>query len=66
MPQNTVAVTTVSPVNVTGLQEQINLGAAGNMVCVGSPGGPVVFATLGAMIVPALFGGAPRSIVGSR
>jgi len=56
---------TVAPDNPTGLQEQINLGA-GRMVAVGNPGGPVVFANFGAMIVPALSGGVPRTIIKGR
>jgi len=65
MPQGNAPVATVRPVNPSGLQEQINLGANG-MVAVGNPGGPIVFANFGAFIVPALYGGTPRSVVGAR
>jgi hypothetical protein len=53
------------PVNPSGFQEQINLGA-GSVVAVGNPGGPVVFANFGQFIVPALCGSIPRSVVGGH
>jgi hypothetical protein len=66
MPQGLVPLAIPArPVNPSGLQEQINLGA-GSLVAVGNPGGPIVFANFGQMIVPALFGGIPRSVVGGH
>ena len=65
MPQ-TAPVVTAEAVNGTGLQEQINLNAAGNLAVIGNPGGPIVFANFGSLIVPALSGGAPRSVVGGK
>ena len=66
MPQGLVPLAIpIRPVNPTGLQEQINLGATNNII-VGSPGGPVVFANYGAKIVPALYGGFPRSVVKAK
>ena len=65
MPQGLIPVATVRPVNSSGLQEIINLGAS-NKVAIGNPGGPVVFANYGGMIVPALSGSSPRSVVGGR
>ena len=66
MPQNLVPLATVAVVNTAGLQEQINLSAAGSLAVVGNPGGPVIFANYGSTIVPALSGGIPRSIVGGK
>lgn len=66
MPQNRVPLAIpFRPVRSSAVQEQINLGAGG-MVAVGNPGGPIVFANFGQMIVPALYGSTPRSIVGQR
>jgi hypothetical protein len=66
MPQNNNPVLTVRPVNASGLQEPISLGT-GNLIGIGSPGGPVIFTNYGAMIVPALFGNSvPGSVVGGR
>lgn len=63
MPQGLVPLAIpLRPVEATAVQEQINLGASG-MVQVGNPGGPMVFANFGAMIVPVLAGSIPRSIV---
>jgi hypothetical protein len=58
-------VAAIRPVNPSGIQEQINLGA-GNMVAIGNPGGPVIFTNFGAMIVPALSGGMPRTVISAR
>ena len=66
MPQNAVPLAIpLAPVNRSGVQEQINLGATNNII-VGSPGGPVVFAHYGAKIGPALYGGFPRSVVKAK
>ena len=65
MPQDLIPIATVRPVNPSGVQEQINLGV-NSLVIVGNPGGPVVFSNYGAMIVPALSGGVPRTIVSGR
>lgn len=65
MPQGKIPNIVLAPVNKSAVQEQINLGAS-NLVIVGNPGGPVVFANYGAMIIPALSGGVPRSIVSGR
>lgn len=64
MPQ-TASNFTVGPVNVTGNQVPFQLGA-GNLVSIGSPGGPVIFTHYGALVVPSLFGSAPASVVGDR
>lgn len=64
MPQNVVPLAIpVAPVNVTALQEAINLNAAGTLVAVGNPGGPVVFAAFGSYIVPGLSGQALNTVV---
>jgi hypothetical protein len=66
MPQGLVPLAIPArPVNPSGFQEQINLGA-GSVVAVGNPGGPVVFANFGQFIVPALCGSIPRSVVGGH
>jgi len=67
MPQNVVPLAIpVSPVNTTGLQEVINLNASGNLVAVGNPGGPVVFAGFGSYIVPGLSGNVLDTIARGR
>ncbi len=63
MPQNPITTLVVAPTNPSLVQEQISLGASFNVI-VGNPGGPVVFANFGAMIVPVLSGGYPRNVAG--
>lgn len=67
MPQNNNnPVITVRPVNYSGLQEQPISVGSGNLVAIGSPGGPIVFANPQGPIVPGLLGGFPSSTVGSK
>lgn len=61
MPQNSPNAV-IAPVTTTPLQQPISLGAS-NGVMVGNPGGPVVFANFGSMIVPALNASITRTIV---
>jgi len=65
MPQGNNPVIAIRPVNFSGLQEPVNLGAPATMVSVGSPGGPVVFANVRGPIIP-LLTGIPGSTVGSK
>jgi Na+/H+ antiporter NhaB len=59
MPQALIPFATVSPVNTSGLAEQINL-SYGSMVMIGAPG-PVIFTNYGALVVSALAGSRPWS-----
>lgn len=62
MPQNPIPVLTVAPVDTSPLQEPINLQTGGNLVLVGAPGGPVVFARYGSVIIPGLSGSPLRGV----
>jgi hypothetical protein len=67
MPQGLVPLAIpLSPVNPSGVQEQISLNATGSLAVIGNPGGPVVFAGYGSIIVPGLSGSFPRNVVGQR
>lgn len=52
----------IAPTNVSALQEPISLQFTGNLITVGAPGGPVVFANPSAYIIPGLAGNSTRGV----
>ena len=64
MSQNRISQLVTAAVNASGLQQPVTLSTGGNLTLVGNPGGPLVFARLGAYLLPGLGNGYPRGVTG--
>lgn len=51
----------IAAVNSSALQQPITIQSSGSYANIGSPGGPVVYSTYGAFIIPSLAGSAART-----